>query len=168
MSGGLKIRTGWRATNSSDQIFRGIDVTATCGSSKPITSGQHRHAAPFPDSSVADLERHRSCKSDYVSANLTGGSIPFQHSLHSVTAAFFVVNEAVPGQNRLREPFYVFRAQDKEPSQRSAKPHYPVQVWGARPSFHRIRESQPFSLGLGPRHARGSTGVSDHFYWSVA
>ncbi len=30
---------------------------------------------------------------------------PFQHTLHSVTAAFFVVNEALPGQNRLREPF---------------------------------------------------------------
>lgn len=28
-----------------------------------------------------------------------------QHTLHSVTAAFLVVNEAVPGQNRLREPF---------------------------------------------------------------
>lgn len=48
MSGGLKIRRGWRATNSSDQFHRGIDVTATCESSKLITSGQHRHVAPFP------------------------------------------------------------------------------------------------------------------------
>jgi hypothetical protein len=34
---------------------------------------------------------------------------PFQHTLHSVTAAFFVVNEAVPGQNRLREPLQFVR-----------------------------------------------------------
>lgn len=46
MSGGLKIRRGWCDTSSGGQ-FRGIDVTATCESSKLITSGQHRHAAPF-------------------------------------------------------------------------------------------------------------------------
>lgn len=110
MSGGLKIRTGWRATNSSDQIFRGIDVTA----SMPVFQTGRVGAAPtcrttFSNSSVADTERHLSCKQVYVSANLTGGSIPFQHSLHSVTAAFFVVNEAAPGQNRLREPFQFVR-----------------------------------------------------------
>jgi hypothetical protein len=32
----------------SAQLSRGIDVTVTCESSKLITSGQHRHAAPFP------------------------------------------------------------------------------------------------------------------------
>ena len=42
------------------------------------------------------------------SRNPTGGSIS-THTLHSVTAAFFVVNEAVPGQNRLREPFHFVR-----------------------------------------------------------
>ena len=38
---------------------------------------------------------------------------PFQHSLHGVTAAFLVVNETVPGQNRLREPF-INRVQGEE------------------------------------------------------
>ena len=33
----------------------------------------------------------------------------FSNTLHSVTAAFFVVNEAAPGQNRLREPFSIVR-----------------------------------------------------------
>ena len=47
MSGGLKTRRGWRATNSSGHFHRGIDVTVTCESSKLITSGQHRHAAPI-------------------------------------------------------------------------------------------------------------------------
>lgn|GEM_PF-2457645 len=165
----------------------GIDVTVTCESSKLITSGQHRHAAPFiqslpkcksharhfakvedrgasprgstiscgrrpvaghgyaraetsvrirltaptSNSSVADPARHRSRNSYHVSAsaqsrgaeqkmhsgrsrNLTGGSI--SHSLHSVTAAFFVVNEAVPGQNRLREPFHSCTRQRAEPA----------------------------------------------------
>ena len=50
MSGGLKIRRGWRATNSSD-LFCGINVTATCESSKLDTSGQLRHAAPIFQSS---------------------------------------------------------------------------------------------------------------------
>jgi len=97
-----------------------------------------RHSSFLPVS-VADLERHRSRKSDHVSANLTGGSI--SNTLHIVTAAFLVVNEAVPVRIRLWEPFH-HRAQGKEPSQRSAKPRYPVRAWGACPPFHRIRESQ--------------------------
>ena len=82
--------------------------------------------------SVADLERHRSRKSDHVGAHPTEGSI--SNTLHIVTAAFLVVNEAVPVRLRLWEPFH-HRAQGKEPSQRSATPHYPVQAWGARPLF---------------------------------
>ncbi len=39
---------------------------------------------------------------------------------------------------------------------------------GRTSTFHRIRESQQHSLALEARVARGSTGVSDHFYWSVA
>ena len=85
----------------------GIDVIVTCESSKLITSGQNRHAAPLSNSPVADTGRHRFRKSDHVGAKPTGGSI--SNSLHSVTAAFFVVNEAVPGQNRLREPFQFVR-----------------------------------------------------------
>lgn len=99
MSGGLKIRTGGRATHSSGQ-FRGIDVTETCESSKLDTSGQHRHAAPFssecgrlsslPGSphfpvSVADIERRLSCKQVHVGANPTGGSI--SNTLHVVTVS---------------------------------------------------------------------------------
>jgi hypothetical protein len=47
------------------------------GIAKQGASGQHRHAAPLSNSSVADIERHLSCKQVYVSANLTGGSIFF-------------------------------------------------------------------------------------------
>jgi hypothetical protein len=47
MSSGLKPRSGWRDTNSSDHFQRGIDVTAACLSSKQIVSAQFRHAAPF-------------------------------------------------------------------------------------------------------------------------
>ena len=84
------------------------------------------------------------------------------NSLHSVTAAFLVVNEAVPGQIRLGEPNFFSVRKAKSSSQWFANPPYPVQppcresgnlkseaqtaetqsIWGARPFFLRIRESQ--------------------------
>lgn len=107
MSGGLKIRRGGRTSHSSD-LFCGIDVTVNmsvlahradavtaphpmslryrAGITKLDKSGQHRHAALF-----------------------------FKHSLHSVTAALLVVNEAVLVRIRLWEPTFQ-RAQGEESS----------------------------------------------------
>lgn len=159
----------------------------------------------FPDSSVADVERRLSRKQDHAGAIPAGGSTFFNQVshrisdlLHGVIAALLVVDETVPGQNRLREPFQrdsnVRKA--KSSSRWFASPPYPVRVWGARPSWSgilpgsallsagRMRVQIPLrttyfissdtrepenSLGLGPSRARGSTGVSDHFlHWSVA
>jgi hypothetical protein len=63
--------------------------------------------------------------------------------------------------------FIYFVRRAKSSSQWFASPLYPVQVLGACPVSSDTREPAN-SLGLGTRQARGSTGVSDHFLWSVA
>jgi hypothetical protein len=165
----------WRADESS--AFKADDssvlhtklpkckrtCTPLCGSggSRCKSSREHHFVK---DSSVAGIERHLSCKQVHVGANLTGGSI--SKSLHIVTVAFLVVNEAVPVRIRLWEPFHIFVRMAKSSSQWFASPPNPVRVRGARPVSSDTREPAN-SLGLGPRQARGSTGVSDQF-WSVA
>lgn len=72
MSGGLKIRTGGRATHSSDQ-FSGIDVTVTCESSKLIMSGQHRHAALLKHPSCCNISILR-CERSRAGAELAEGT----------------------------------------------------------------------------------------------
>ena len=134
MSGGLKIRTGGRATHSSGQ-FRGIDVTA----SMSVFQTEHVGAAP-------------TCRT-------------LSDAFHGVTAALLFVGETESGQHRLRSPISNVRTA-KSSSQWFANPRYPVRVRGARPVSSDTREPAN-SLGLGPIQARGSTGVSDHF-WSVA
>lgn len=133
------------------------------GYAKAETSVQIRLTALFLNSSVADTARHLSRKQDHVGANPTGGSI--SNSLHSVTAAFLVVNEAV--RIRLREPFH-HRAHGEVVEPVVCKSTLP----GASPGRTSINSSDTRepenSLGLGPRSARGGTGVSDHFHWSVA
>jgi hypothetical protein len=89
---------------------------------------------------VADTERHRSCKSDHVSAKLTGGSI--SNTLHIVTVSIPRCERGGAGANpAVGTILSIIRAQGEEPSQWFASPPYPVQAWGARPVL-RIRESQ--------------------------
>jgi hypothetical protein len=95
----------------------------------------------FKDSSVADTERHLSCKQVHVGAKPTGGSI--SNTLHIVTAAFLVVNEAVPVRIRLTkgEPISSSCARQRaEPAVR--KTALPSASLGRTSTFHRIRESQ--------------------------
>ena len=163
--------------------------------------------------SVADAARHRSRKSDHVSANLTEGSISntlhivtvsiprcergragasaqprsgnFQReaplcageanpaaeyisdAFHGVIAALLFVEETESGRNRLRSPISSSCARQRaEPA--VCNTALPSASLGRTSTFHRIRESQQHSLALEARVARGSTGVSDHFHWSVA
>lgn len=102
MSGGPKIRRGWRATNSSGQ-FRGIDVTA----SMSVFQTERVGAAPTcrtlstSSRSVREHARHFAEVEDR-GANPRGSTI--SKTLHVVTVAFLVVNEAVPVRIRLWEP----------------------------------------------------------------
>lgn len=66
---------------------------------------------------------------------------PVSETLHVVTVAFFVVNEAVPGQNRLREPeLHSCARQRAEPVVR--KSTLLSASLRRTSTFHRIRESQ--------------------------
>ena len=186
MSGGLKIRRGGRVTHSSDQ-FRGIDVTASmsvlallrrcnqcsaphglryrAGITIQSASGQHRHAAPLSNSSVADTARRLSRKQDHVSANLTGGSI--SNTLHIVTVSIPRCERGGAGANPAVGTISSSCARQRaEPA--VCNTALPSASLGRTSTFHRIRESQQHSLALEARVARGSTGVSDHFHWSVA
>lgn len=163
----LRYRAGITKLDSSGQRRHAAPIhklpkckrtcTPLCGSGGSRCKSSREHH--FKDSSVADTERHLSCKQVHVSANLTGGSI--SNAFHGVTAALLFVGETESGQHRLRSPISNVRTA-KSSSQWFASPRYPVRVRGARPVSSDTREPAN-SLGLGPRQARGSTGVSDHF-----
>ena len=87
----------------------------------------------------------------------THSSGQFSNTLHSVTAAFFVVNEAAPGQNRLREPFLIVR---KAKSRASGLQNRVTQCepWGARPLFigyERASALAWFGIKTNPGQHRG-------------
>jgi hypothetical protein len=130
MSGGLKIRRGWRDTNSSDP-FCVIDVTATCESSKLDTPGQLRLGAPI-HAPVADVERHLFCKQDHVSANLTGGPIS-SRCFPWCNSSTSLCERDGAGAEPAGKPIFSFVRKAKSPSQWFASPLYPVRVRGARP-----------------------------------
>jgi hypothetical protein len=153
---------------------RHVGAAPTCRTNPTSSRSVREHARHFAEvearganprgsttskDSVADTERHLSCKQVHVGAKPTGGSI--SNAFHGVTAALLFVGETESGQHRLRSPISNVRTA-KSSSQWCASPLYPVQVWGARPVSSDTREPAN-SLGLGPRQARGSTGVSDHF-----
>lgn len=124
MSGGLKLRTGWRATNSSDLFPRGLDVTA----SMSVFQTERAGAAPAGRTFFISLPSW--CNSSIPPCDGDGaGADPAEGT--------FLTN-GVSSERRS----HLNRVQDKEPSQQPAKLPYPVQVWGTRPFFHRIRESQ--------------------------
>lgn len=219
MSGGLKIRRGWRATNSSDHLLCVIDVTAAFLSSKQRAPGRNRHGAPFFESSRGVRVMHTAVRRQRFEVQVLAGAplhaaivqqqdtalprlrcrcdsgwphqfgmpttrrpvrmirprpmppwptqqgaclvnrsmwvrippeAPFQYSLHGVTAAFLVVNETVPGRNRLREPISSIARKAKKPSQWFASPPYPVRVRGARP-FHQSGAIGPIAFSMLPR-----------------
>lgn len=72
MSGGLKLRRGWRSTKSSDHFSRGIDVTA----SMSVFHTERAGAAPacrIPFKRLRGrLREAPALKQDHVGANLTG------------------------------------------------------------------------------------------------
>jgi hypothetical protein len=102
-------------------------------------------------------------------------------AFHGVIAALLFVEETESGRNRLRSPIYdlsgrgrphsgtIFIIVRKAKSRASGLQHRITQCKpGAHVHFSSDTREPANSLGLGPRRARGSTGVSDHFYWSVA
>ena len=129
--------------------------------------------------SVADTERRLSCKQVYVGASAVRESakimrcgaevaqpqerqshlkLHFQHSLLSVTAAFLVVNEAVPGQNRQREPTFQYRAHGEVVEPVVRKSTLPSASLGRTSSFigyERASELAWFGTKTGPGQHRG-------------
>jgi hypothetical protein len=91
---------------------------------------------------------------------------PFLNPLHIVIVAFLVVNETVPVRVRLREPFqFVCKAKDRASG---LQVHVTQCKSEAHVHFSSDTREPENSPGLGPGGARGSTGVSDQFHWSVA
>lgn len=124
-----------------------------------------RLTTPLSYSSVADTARCLSRKQDHVSANVTGGSI--SNTLHVVTVSIPRCERGGAGANPAVGTISSSCARQRaEPA--VCNTALPSASLGRTSTFHRIRESQQHSLALEARVARGSTGVSDHFYWSVA
>ncbi len=96
-------------------------------------------AAPHFHVSVADLERHRSRKSDHVSANLTRGSI--SNTLHIVTVSIPRCERGSAGANPAVGTISLSCARQRaEPV--VCKSTLPSASLGRTSTFHRIRESQ--------------------------
>lgn len=118
---------------------------------------------------MADTESHLSRKQTHVSANLTGGSI--SNAFHGVIAALLFVEETESGRNRLRSPFSGARTSSaafyivRKAKSRASGPQNRVTQCepGAHVHLSSDAREPANSLGLGPRRARGSTGVSDQF-----
>lgn len=84
------LRTSWFCASRRHNQTGRVGAAPTCRTIFKFLRGRHRKGTDFVNRTMwAQIPPED----------------PFQHTLHSVTAAFFVVNEAVPGQNRLREPF---------------------------------------------------------------
>jgi hypothetical protein len=113
----------------------------------------------FKDSSVADTERHLSCKQVHVGAKPTGGSI--SNTLHIVTVSIPRCERGGAGANpAVGTNFIIVR---KAKSRASGPQNRVTQCEpGAHVHFSSDTREPANSLGLGPRQARGSTGVSDH------
>ncbi len=92
---------------------------------------------------------------------------PFQHSLHSVTAAFFVVNEAAPGQNRLREPFQSCAGRSRRAS--GLQVHATRCESGAHVHFSSDTREPAALACLGSKSSPGQhRGIRPLSNWSVA
>ena len=167
------------ASPRESTISCGHRPVAGHGYAKAGTLVQVRLIAPF-HVFVADLERHLSCKQAHVGANPTEGSI--SNTLHVVTVSIPRCERGGAGATpavgtissscarQRAEPAVCNTALPSAPPSRVSDylqreaPNCGDEVNpGAHVHFSSDTREPANSLGLGPRGARGSTGVSDHF-----
>ena len=161
-----------RRAKAEDRGASPRESTISCGH-RSIAGRGHANAAmpvrfrltaPF-HVFVAETERHLSCKQVHVGANPTEGSS--SNAFHGVIAAPLFVKETASGQNRLRSPNFK-RAHGEVVEPVVCKSTQPGASPGRTSIFQSDTREPANSLALEARGARGSTGVSDHFHWSVA
>lgn len=138
--------------------FRGHRSTAGHCFAKAEMPVRFRLAAPF-DASVADTERHLSCKQVHVGAKPTGG--PISDASHGVIAAPLLVKETAPGRNRLGSPISSCAWRRSRAS--GLQVHLTRCESGAHVHLSSRMREPANSPALEAGEARGSTGVRDQF-----